>query len=91
MEPGWRVVEWRAQKNDCKGTAGCKEYTLRSRAFDHIPEDSTEEEVQEWFGRFVESRQKHAPAMHQLGQTLYLLKVEQIVPITDFEGEVIDG
>jgi len=39
-----------------------------------------------WFDQYVTNRQDHAPSMHTVGQTLYLLKVEDIVQITDFNG-----
>jgi hypothetical protein len=84
QEPGWMVVQWNAQKNACEGTPNCKEFTLYSRQVDHAPADLSDDEVQVWFQRYVQNRQDNVK--NQLGQTLYLLKVEQIIQITDFNG-----
>jgi hypothetical protein len=86
QEPEWMVLEWSVQKNDCKGSSSCREYKLRTNQFDHKPAGLTEEEIQAWFQQYVQNRQDHAPSKDQLGQTLYLLKVEKIVQITDFNG-----
>lgn len=91
MEPGWMIVEWRVQKNDCKGVPSCKPYLLNAVQFDHLSASTFVAEVAAWFEGYMQRRREAGPCKDQLGQTLYLLKVERIVPITDFEGELING
>jgi hypothetical protein len=88
LVPQWMVVEWSVQKNACK-SSNCREYTLRAHQFDHAPAGLTDEKVQAWFQKYVQNRQDSGPSKDRLGQTLYLVKVEQIVPITDFKGKLV--
>lgn len=85
-EPAYMVVEWRIQKNDCQGSSGCRPYSVSANQFDHLPAGKTEAEVTAWFERYVQNRATMGPAKDQLGSTLYLLKVERIELMTDFDG-----
>ena len=90
LEPKWMVVEWSVQKNACKDEKpGCSEYIFRSLQFDHLPAGVTEEEINEWFQKYVDNRIQAKGGRLQLGTTLYLVEVKEIKQITDFEGEVI--
>jgi hypothetical protein len=91
LEPGWMVVEWSVQKNKCKGQPHCKSYTKIANQFDHLPLTATKEEVEAWFQNYINNRVEHAPAKDQIGQTLYLLKVEEVVQITGFDGGLVNG
>jgi hypothetical protein len=88
LEPKWMVVEWSVQKNECKKKSPCREYTLRASQFDHKSETATEEELKEWFQKYVDNR-RQVNNKKQLGVTLYLVKVEKIKQITNFKGEII--
>jgi len=84
---GWMMVEWSIQQNACvPGISSCKPYTLRAIQFDHLSATATQAEADTWLANYVANRQAHAPAKNQLGETLFLCKVDQIIQITDFTG-----
>lgn len=88
-EPAWMVVEWSIQRNACDDTPNCRPITLIANQFDHVPAGLSAVEVRAWFNEYIANRQANAPDLHQVGQTLFLLKVEDIEQITDFHGEVL--
>jgi len=85
----YMIVEWRMVPNKCDGRPGCKPFTLRAKQFDHLEGEKTKAEVQAWFDGYVQTRRDHHVDGKFMGKTLFLLKVEQIVPLTDFDGGVI--
>jgi hypothetical protein len=82
----YMLVEWRITKNDC---ANCKPITLNARQFDHLEGEKTQKEIQAWVDGYIKNRKDFYVPDKRIGDTIFLVKVEQIIPITDFKGKII--
>jgi hypothetical protein len=82
----YMIVEWKITNSNC---ADCKPITLTARQFDHLEGKHSAKKIQEWFDGYVQNRTEHHKPHRRFGNTLFLVKVDQISQITDFKGELL--
>jgi hypothetical protein len=92
---GWMVVQWDLQyepsvRVNCKA---CHDYTMFPNQFNDMPKDMPYEEVKAIFDMHVANRIEHNAKVHRdtdpVRITLFLLKVERCVNITDDNGKLL--
>lgn len=92
---GWMVVQWEIQY-ESTGRADCKEchdYSMVPNQFNDMPKDMPYEEVRKIFDMHVTNRIEHNAKVHRdtdpVRISLFLLKVDTVVNITNDQGNLV--
>jgi hypothetical protein len=90
---GWMIVQWQIQYERDRECEGCHDYTMRPNQFNDIPKDAPWGQVKKIFDKHVANRIEHNATAHRdtdpVRITLFLLKVEECVNITNDQGELL--
>jgi hypothetical protein len=92
---GWMVVQWQIQYEPsiCRNREDCHDYSMVPDQFNDMPKDMPYEDVKAIFDAHVANRVEHNAKVHRdtdpVRMTLFLLKVERCVNITDDNGDLL--
>jgi hypothetical protein len=92
---GWMVVQWEInyEPSICRNREGCHDYSMFPNQFNDMPKDMPYEEVRAIFDAHVANRVEHNAKTNRdtdpVRISLFLLKVETVVNITDDHGNLI--
>jgi hypothetical protein len=91
---GWMMVQWQIDYESSRDCEGCHDYTMFPNQFNDLPKDMPWGQVKKIFDAHVANRIEHNATVHRdtdpVRITLFLLKVECCVNITDDQGNLID-
>jgi hypothetical protein len=91
---GWMVVQWEIRHEPDRTCEGCHDYTMSPNQFNDMPKTMPYGQVKKIFLDHVANRQEHNAIHHRdrdpVQISLFLLKVDMVVNITDEQGALID-
>jgi hypothetical protein len=92
---GWMVVQWHIQyePSTCRNRPDCHDYSMVPDQFNDMPKDMPYEEVKAIFDAHVANRREHNAKTTRdtdpVRISLFLLKVEMVVNITNDNGNLV--
>jgi hypothetical protein len=90
---GWMVVQWHIEHESSRRCQECHDYSMVPNQFNDMPKDMPYEEVKKIFDAHVANRIEHNAKVSRDSDpvriTLFLLKVDRCVNITDDQGDLL--
>jgi hypothetical protein len=93
---GWMVVQWQIdyEPSTSRNCKGCHDYTMFPNQFNDMPKDMPYGQVKKIFDMHVANRIEHNATVHKdtdpVRISLFLLKVDRVVNITNDHGDLIN-